>query len=357
MAEQKTVESEWVGGLVQVPAYATDDGAPYRPEALFWIDADGRVRAAQIAKPGELLSLAAEILRETIVEARREGVRAPTCVRVASESLARTLRAALPALRVVCDTTPEVDELLEQMREQFAQDAVLEQTYLPESAEVAGVGALFTATAALYRAKLWQSALADHAYLFVTIGQLDVNEAVLALTGKPGHSPGIVLLANLKHYAAYCAALAQIARGDRPELPRQLALNFERGAELSPGQRKEIVTHGWEVAGPDAYPWLVILDEDLIARAPNAREIVLAEALSLALTTLVLEHAPALEAAARGEAPLQLELAVTTRQGKLDVVLEAPQASPDILDLLPGSDALARAANTGITSPLNPQPR
>jgi hypothetical protein len=353
----QTNDVEWVGGLVQVPAYATGDGAPYRPEALFWIDDSGTVCAAQVSKPGELLSLAAEILQETIAKQKRDGALGPTRMRVDSEPLAAALRDALPQLEVVCAATPEVDALLDQMREQFAQDAVLEQTYLSEEADVAGMSALFAAAAALYRALPWQSELADHDYLFVTIKQLDVHDAVLALTGKLGHSPGIVLLASLAHYSDYCAALPLLARGDRPaRLPRQLALNFERGAELSPSQRKEIVTHSWEVAGADAYPWLVVLDEDLIARAPTLREIALAEALARALSSLVAEHDAALAAAARGECALYRELAVSTRLGQLDVVLEAPLAL-DVDDGQLGQLDAARpdsklAANTGILSPL-----
>ena len=355
----QTVESEWVGGLVQVPAYATGDGAPYRPEALFWLDASGTVCAAQVAKPGELLSLAAEILEETIVKMKAEGTLAPTRLRVASAQLAAMLRQAMPTLEVVCAATPEVDAILDQMREQFAEDAVLEQTYLSEEADVAGMSELFAAAAALYRAEPWESALADHAYLFVTIKQLDLNAAVLALTGKIGHSPGIVLLASLAHYSAYCEALPEIARGGRPVLPRQLALNFERGAELSPSQRKEIVTHGWEVAGADAYPWLVVLDEDLIARAPTTREFTLAEVLSRALHVLVTEHETALAVAARGEGSLRRELQVATRHGKLEVILEAPLAAdgqqPE-QEHDGGADTAQAgklAANTGKLSPLS----
>lgn len=371
MVGSQTSETEWVGGLVQVPAYATGDGAAYRPEALFYLDSTGAVCAAQVGKPGELLSLAAEILQETIAKSKLEGTLAPTHVRVASAPLAAVLRDALPRIEVVCAETPEVDALLEQMREQFAQDAVLEQTYLAEDADVAGMSALFEAAAALYRAEPWQSALADHAYVFVTIKELELNGAVLALTGQRGHSPGLVLLASLAHYSLYCAALPQLARGDRPVLPRQLALNFERGAELSPSQRKEIVTHHWEVAGPDAYPWLVVLDEDLIARSPTPREISIAEALARALCLLVDEYDAELDAAARGETAFSCELPVTTRFGELVVVLEAPQAlmsAPEPVNavesvtapLTPsqlGQDDLAQgklAANTGMASPLYP---
>ena len=89
-------------------------------------------------------------------------------------------------------------------------------------ADVAGMSAFFAAAAELYRAEPWQSALVDHAYLFVTVAQLDLNAAVMALTGERGHSPGLVLLASLSHYSLYCAALPQLARGgtcaDGPEV-------------------------------------------------------------------------------------------------------------------------------------------
>jgi hypothetical protein len=155
-------------------------------------------------------------------------------------------------------------------------------------------------------------------------------------------------------------------------LPRQLALNFERGAELSPGQRKEIVTHHWEVAGPDAYPWLVVLDEDLVARSPTQREISIAEALARALCLLVDDYDAELDAAARGETAFSCELKVQTRFGDLVVVLEAPQAvmnSPELVNAVDsvampvaaasplGQDDLTQgklAANTGMASPPYP---
>lgn len=348
MAAGQTSESdgEWVGGLVQIPAYATDAVTPYRPEALFWLDATGSVCAAQLGKPGELASLATEILRQTIAAQAREGERAPTRVRVASAELARALRSDWPTLDVVCAPTPEVDALLDRMREQFAQDAVEEQSYLAGDADVPSMAALFAAAAALYRAEPWRGHLPRLACVLVTIRGLDIHDAVLAFTGAPGRSPGVVLLQSLAHFKAYCAALPLLARGDRPALPSHLALNFERGAELSLGQRKEIDTHRWEVAGPDAYPWLVILDEDLVARAPTPAEILLAEVLARALSWLVTEHRAELYAACQGDAPLRRQLEVMTRRGRLEVLWAAP--APDPVPQL-GHGKLA--ANTGMASP------
>jgi hypothetical protein len=350
MLSSRTNEAEWVGGIVQIPAYATDDGAPYRPEALFWLDATGAVCAAQVGRPGELAQLAAEILQQSIADQARAGQQLPTRVRVASSELVELLRAALPALDITCGATPELDALVEQMRDQFSEDAVQEQTYLAGEASVESMRALFGATAALYRAAPWRTRLPEHASIVVTIPQLDLTNAVLAFTGRLGRSPGVVLLDSLAHYREYRAALPLLARGDRPSLPSQLALNFERGAELSQAQRKEIDTHRWEVAGPNAYPWLVVLDEDLVARAPTLGEIALAEVLARALCMLFTDHRAELKSAYQGGAPLRRELGVTTQLGELKVHLTAllqPEAAL-------GQDGHSKvAANTGMTSPLS----
>ena len=46
-------------------------------------------------------------------------------------------------------------------------------------------------------------------------------------------------------------------------VPAHLVLNFDRVSEVPLTLRDEITKHGWEIAGDDAYPWLVALDRDL----------------------------------------------------------------------------------------------
>ena len=62
-ARKKRTGIEWVGGLVSMPAYVTGEGEPYRPEALFWMGAEGAVLGHAVGKPGELVGLACESLR------------------------------------------------------------------------------------------------------------------------------------------------------------------------------------------------------------------------------------------------------------------------------------------------------
>lgn len=106
-------------------------------------------------------------------------------------------------------------------------------------------------------------------------------------------------------------------------MPSHLTLNFERGAELGAALRKEVAEHRWEVAGADAYPWLVAVDADVVARPPTAKEVTIAEAIALALPG-VLKEKKALLAAWNGGETVSRTLPVSTHAGVVEVSLRAP---------------------------------
>src|SRR5262249_45320265 len=109
-------------------------------------------------------------------------------------------------------------------------------------------------------------------------------------------------------------AAPSIMEGEDPKkLPRHLALNFDRGADMDLARRKEIAAHGWEIAAADAYPWVIGVDEDVVPRPPTAAELRRFEAIALALAELV-----ATESDLR-EAPRTIR--VSTHAGPVDVTL------------------------------------
>jgi hypothetical protein len=118
--KKKRTGIEWVGGMVLMPTYVTGEGEPYRPEALFWMGAEGAVLGSTVGKPGEVLGLASNSLRDTIVRPIWGQPHSPERVRVASPELASALRDGHPGLDVVLAPTPEIDAVLAAMREKFA---------------------------------------------------------------------------------------------------------------------------------------------------------------------------------------------------------------------------------------------
>lgn len=323
MATKKRAGIEWVGGLVAMPAYVTGEGEPYRPETLFWMSSEGAILGHAVARPGELLASAAQCLRDTIARPMIGRPHAPKRVRVASAELADVLREAVAGLDVVCAPTPEIDAVFATMREAMSDDANIEQTYLSPEIGPEAVGAFFRAAAGLFRAKPWKIVPGDQDLLAVTIESLDLRDAALSVIGQMGQSLGVVLFSSVDDFEAYLDAADAMEHGEEPTLPRHFALNFERGADLSASLRKEIATHRWEVVGADAYPWLVAIDEDLVARPASAREVTIAEGISLALTKMLTEK-KALHAAWEGGVPVERTFSVRTHAGDLDVTLRVP---------------------------------
>lgn len=314
---------EWIGGTVALPAYVTGEGEPYRPEALSWMGADGAILGSTVAKPGELLPLASASLQRAIEEPMYGSPHRPTRVRVGSAELAAALRAGHPGLDVVCAPTPELDEMLALMREKMAEDGATEQSYLSPEITPEAMGAFFEAAAALFRAEPWTVVPDDQSLFSVAIEQLGVHDAAISVIGQMGQNFGLILFAGLDDFEAFVDAADVIERGETPEMPPHFALNFERGAGLAPALRKEISEHHWEVADANAHPWLVAVDEELVARPPTGKEVVMAEAIALSLTNLMAEK-NALRKAWDGGEPFARTLSVTTHAGEIEVTLRVP---------------------------------
>ncbi|MBI4951260.1 MAG: hypothetical protein HY908_04450 [Myxococcales bacterium] len=324
MAEKrKRTGVEWLGGFTAMPAYVTGEGEPYRPELLLWLSAEAAVLGSVVARPGELLGQACESLQAAIDRPLVGRAHAPARVRVASPELAEALRAGHPGIEIVCAPTPEVDELFRAMLETIHAADETEPSYLSPPIGPETVAGFFRAAAELFRSKPWETVPDDQSLFSLTIEKLGVKDAALSVIGQMGKSLGLILFSGIDDFEAYLDAADAIERGEEPAMPPTFALNFERGANLSTALQREIAEHGWEVAGEEAYPWLVVVDEDFVARPPTADEVAIAEALARALPR-VLEDKTALLAAWSGGESVARTLSVPTHVGEVEVSLRVP---------------------------------
>lgn len=325
-----------MGGLAALPAHVTGEGEPYRPETLVWMSAERAVLGHSVGRPDELLAQACESLRSTIEQPALGRPHAPERVRVASQALAEVLRAGQSAIEVVCAPTPEIDAFFSVMHEHLNNRAEAEPSYLSSGVSPAAAAAFFRAAAALFRAKPWKTVPSDQSLFSVTIEQLGVTDAVLSVIGQMGESLGLILFSSLDDFDAYLDAADALEQGEEAEMPPHFVLNFERGAELSAPLRQEVAAHGWEVASAEAYPWLFVVEEDLIGRPPSAKEVTMAEAIALALSNVLAEKKALLAAWEGGEAVART-LSVSTHEGDVEVSLRIPyeqEASASSDDLL-----------------------
>ncbi len=317
--------TEWVCGVGRMPAYVTGEGEPYRPELLVWMLPDGPVLGFDTAKPGEILAGAAASFHRTTLHPAVGRPHTPARVRVASPELARALREALPpAVELVCAPTPEVDGMLGSMREHMGEHGTgAEPSYLAPDIGPAAVASFFRAAAGLFRARPWEAVPDDESVLSVTIESLGLRDAAMIVIGQLGESRAVLLFSGLDDLERFLEAAADVEAGEEPELPAHFAINFQRGAELPDALRKEIAEHGWEVAGADAYPWVVVVDEDMVGRPPKAKELTLAEAIALALPEALADRR-AVRDAWRAGAGFRRTLRVQTHAGEVEVTVGAP---------------------------------
>jgi hypothetical protein len=283
-------------------------------------------------------------------EATRTG--APARLRVSSPEIAARLVAELGGrIPVQVAPTPEVDEVAASLREHLADRGVGEASYLAAGDVTPALMArLFVAAARLYRAAPWDRTPADEP-LSVGIPALGLEGLALSVIGQRADALGFLLFPDLRACLRYGDAGAAMEAGIPPEnVPAHFALNFERAAELDPKLTGEVAAHGWEIVNEDAYPALMAVDPDLVSRPPAREEIVLAEALCLALAQL-LEESPGFVDDADEEAPAIRALLVESADGPLEVEIAFPH---------PGRTrrrGLQKGAAQGATRGTKPLPR
>jgi hypothetical protein len=317
---------EWIGGVVTLPAYVPDEqGEPFRPLAALWLSADGLVLGMEVlgrsVEPGQV---GASFLRTT--RAPMVGrPHVPAQVRVASPEVARELGAHAAGVAVVCAATPEVDAMMAILRQGMAEapdeeDDDEDDTYLTAGISAEAMESFFRTAARFHRAAPWKVIPGDTSLLEITIEALDVRGLVVSIIGQMGESFGLVCFGSFDDFEAYVVAAETIDEDESPKLPHHVALNFDRGADISPALRTEISAQGWEVADATAYPWIVVVDEDLVARPPTARELTRMEAIAAAIAWLV-ETEPDLPAAWKRPAQLRRTTTVAIAAGPVEVGL------------------------------------
>lgn len=329
-------EIEWLGGIIRMPAYVTGEGEPYRPEAVVWLSEEELVLGMTPMRPGEGLDAVCASLAEVCERPLVGEPRSPTRLRVASSAVADVLRRGFPDLVVHVAPTPEIDEVVDSLREWMDREEHGAQSYLDADIAPEAVGACFRAAAALYRMRPWNIVPDDETLFAVTIETLNINEAVALVIGQAGESFGIIVFRDLDHYDDYVAAAYAFDGTAPPPVPAHLALNFERGADVDPALRKEIAAHGWEVAARDAYPSPMAVDEDLTTRPLVARDFAILEAVSLALSRTLADPEPLRVAWKSGESVTRKER-VALHSGDADVELITPYGVED-----PEQDRLSR---------------
>jgi len=302
---------------------------------------DGLVVGQEVFAPEDTDGAVARVLRAAIERPLAGPPRRPDRIRVADASLAAEVRAALgDATPVTVAPTPELDELLQVMRESFSggdeAESYLEQGRVPPEA----VGELFRAAEILYATAPWRVATDDQV-LRMEIPALGVEGACVSIIGNLGESLGMLIFPSLAGYQAFGRAAEEHARHAPGSGPIDLgsdwlALSFERGADLPAEMRREVAAHGWPVADANGYPRVERRERDGASRPLVERDLKIASACATSLSAFFAKHRALFEAdefepvseSWFDERDLEVRFTVPYEASRLFEVEDLPQGRP-----------------------------
>jgi hypothetical protein len=286
-------QAEWLGIMFSVPMYITGEGEPYRPEAVMFFDAGtSSVVGYELVHPVDATAQAVPLFRATTKAPLNGKPRTPKRLRVPSRELAEALRSELTDVEVVEAPTPELEgvvaALVEHMTEDDDDDEVDEPlTLLPPGVSADDVRAFFAAAARLYDLEPWL-AVPVGGFIGVSCQALRIGAGALFVVGQTEPPRGFSLFWSHDDVIAYAAHMGAAERGEEiGAIPQHVIFNYERQSDYPAQLREEVETHGFRVAGEDAYPRTMVVDRDVVGRPLTKEELIGLTVVLQALAKLV----------------------------------------------------------------------
>ncbi len=276
---------DWLCGLVDVPPVRDADGNLQPAKALIWARASGQVLSAQVLPEVDVESVEAAF-SEAIEEPMNGRPGWPKRLLVGQPELAEMLQVACgDRVSIVVGPVPMLDVIGREFAGFLAERAAAGGvSILGTGVESARMGSFFTAAAELYRRQPWGIVPSDADVIEVRLPELDNEELVVSIIGQNRQAYGFLVFPNYDVYEDYLD-MAERATPDAPPEPLvgMMALNFERLADIEPELKALAQAGAWALAGPMAFPWPLVIGDDQVPRSPDAQELSLLEAITLAL--------------------------------------------------------------------------
>ena len=316
-------DDTWQVTRAQMTTEVEDDsGAPRRPWLTLIVgEQTGLALATDIRFKRPTAADVLKVIGQTIKKPMIGRPRRPQRVVCAEQDLAESLAPGLAALGIECSTgaTPQLAEVLAELT--GALDA---RRPVPGLLDTPGVtpelvGRLFGAAAAFYRRAPWQVA-PDNTPIAVRVPAVSDQTTYVVVIGQAGVAKG---LAFYRTPEALQVGLSVTDPEEAIALADQEGLTFDTAEETPEADLDAVVKHGWEVAGPDAYPVPLIISRSGQFLRPSATDIEWYETVLWTLPYFVEGHLA--QAYQTGNA-VDVEVRVTTDDRELVAAYRYPPA-------------------------------
>jgi hypothetical protein len=236
---------------------------------------------------------------QTLLKAMREPAAGephrPSEVQVREEEQAGALRPSLEAINVACTPAEGLDEI-DAVFEGLSGHLQLAGADQPGLLEMPGltpeaVGSFFDAARQFYAQAPWKRT--GERPIRVECDKFTSGPWFAVLMGQGGMTSGLALYDSLE-------SLHRIQQGDLSEeenarLTSALAVVFGEREDLPAGDLAAAIEHGWQIAGPHAYPSVYRMEPGLSMRSPLPWELELLEGCLRAIPEFVRKKTRRLE--------------------------------------------------------------
>jgi len=254
------------------------------------------------------------LLTEAMEAPEEEKPHRPNQLRVRPGSILRELRPLLETIEVEYIEDDELDDLevyFEGLTEHLTEDEELGLLDTP-GVTPERVASFYRAAAAFYRKAPWKG-VSDEDAIQIECDQLEGGPWYAVVMGWGGITIGLGLFEDLD-------LLRRMWGEDIPDqenagLVKALSVTFDPEIQIPAADLLAARQHGWEVAGPEAYPWAFRTVQGPSMVPPVAWELELLEACLRAIPKFVAENQP------RDLALSRTTVSVASGQRKLKMVL------------------------------------
>lgn len=269
----------WQADIRRLPIWVGDEGEPRRPWSVLVTDLE---TAAVLAQEISSERPTPELLTQTVLRAIQQPMIGEPCrpgvVQVVSPDFAQALASRLEASGVeaqVCDVLEAVDFLYNDLSSRLAgPDKVAPLLEVP-GIDIRQVGDYFTAAADFYQRAPWRMIPGD-AVIKVECSKFQSGPWYAVVMGQSAMTYGIAI------YEGLDALRATLKNDATPQGPARdtsaLSLMYGEEFEIPIRDLDAIEQHGWPIAAPEAYPFLMRVNPGLVVRPPLSWELELVTA-------------------------------------------------------------------------------
>jgi len=271
------VDNTWLASFRQFPKWTEANGERVLPWVVLAVNRDsGLVVLTNLVAEEPTADLLWDKLAEAMRRSSKKQPYRPMRIQVEPNARWNELKPHLGEIGIELESTRKLevlDDAFENLKQYMTEDDGPGLLDMPRvTPEIAG--RFYKAAAAFYRKAPWKL-LGDENAIKVECDRFQSGPWYAVVMGQSGITLGLVLYEDLNVLKALWANESSDRESARQSIA--LAVTFDSKLHLHAKDFEAAQRYGWDVAGPEAYPWVYRKEPGMTVRPPLSWELALLE--------------------------------------------------------------------------------